>query len=246
MLKGGWIKWTKEEEETLMKLREGGMSWAEVGDTLSRTSDACRQCHYILVKNESDGEIIIRDKVASLYKCMKEKMWAKIAKEMEVPWTEAETNHWCLGKEWMAKRANDETFLTREERFQFMPCVGLPPAPVVEAEAQGNLEQNVNDLSRHEWSGTETNTLWECIEAELDWTEVSRRLPGRTAEDCKEYYYDELKRAGGWPPELQTELSRLYESSKMEMWTEIANELQIPWQSAERIHWTLEAEDIRI
>ncbi|KAG6018668.1 hypothetical protein E4U40_007959 [Claviceps sp. LM458 group G5] len=247
----GKARWTEEEVKTLVTLRESGMKWKEVADNLpGRTSYACRFYYERLVKKGSNGAaILIRDKVASLYECKKEKMWAKIAKEMKVPWTEAETNHWCLGKEWMAKRADDKSFLTREERFQSMPCVGLQPAPVVEAEAQGNLQQKVNDFNCPEWSGMETNTLWECVEAELDWTEVSKRLPGRTAEDCKEYYYDELKRAGGWPSELQTELSRLYESSKMEMWTEIANELQIPWQYAENLHWTgqwtLEAEDIR-
>ncbi|KAG6124473.1 hypothetical protein E4U38_008464 [Claviceps purpurea] len=239
-LTGNMIGWTEEEEETLFKLKKEGKNWQEVAAHFpGKTERACMKFYYKYryVQDEFTDEI--KGQVASLYESNKERMWAKIAEEMKVPWTEAELNHWRLGSKFMAKRAGDKSFLTREERFQYMPCIGLPPPPVVEAEAQENVQQK--DIGYDEWSGTETNTLSECTEAGMDWKEVSRRLPGRTAEDCEKHYYRQLNRAGGWPPELQTELSRLYQSTKSEMWTEIGNQLQISWKSAEDIHWTVGA-----
>ncbi|KAG6236877.1 hypothetical protein E4U25_003257 [Claviceps purpurea] len=207
-LTGNMIGWTEEEEETLFKLRNEGKKWQEVAAHFpGKTENACSLCYHKCIRGASTDEI--KNQVASLYEINKEIMWAKIAEEMKVPWTEAELNHWRLGSTFMAKRAGDKSFLTREERFQYMPCIGLPPPPVVEAEAQGNVQQK--DIGYDEWSGTETNTLSECTEAGMDWKEVSRRLPGRTAEDCEKHYYRQLNRAGGWPPELQTELSRLYQ-----------------------------------
>ncbi|KAG6038714.1 hypothetical protein E4U39_000150, partial [Claviceps sp. Clav50 group G5] len=85
MPKGKAIRWTEEEVETLIKLRESGMKFKEVANNLpGRTCDACQRYFDRLVKKGSNGAaILIRDKVASLYECKKEKMWAKIAKEMK-------------------------------------------------------------------------------------------------------------------------------------------------------------------
>ncbi|KAG5956584.1 hypothetical protein E4U58_006531 [Claviceps cyperi] len=233
--------WTEEEAETLFTLKESGMKWAAVATNFpGKTQNDCRDFYHNCFMHKYGGEI--KYKVACLYESYKEKMWAKIAEEMEVPWKEVELNHWRLGKEWMKKRARDKSFLTREERFQFMPCYGLPPPPLVDKDAQRSLESYY--INVHEWSGAEEQILSECREHRMGWSEISRRLPGRTARDCVFHYVEDMCKAGGWPSELQTELSRLYQSSRLEMWTEIGNQLQISWKSAERIHWILGAEGI--
>ncbi|KAG5988183.1 hypothetical protein E4U52_006826 [Claviceps spartinae] len=238
------IGWTEQEEETLLKLRKDGVKWAEVAANFpGKTVNACQKFYARIIRVKDKA---INWSVASLYVSNKATMWEKIAAEMKVPWKEAEVNHWSLGKEWMEKRAADESFLTREERFQCMPCVGLPPLPVIDTDEQGNLLQQYHYIRFEEWSGTETEIKSECIEAGLNWTEVAKRLPGRTAEACEDHYCEDIGRAGGWPPELQTELSRLYQSSKSEMWAEFGEQLGIPWQSAENIHWSLGEEGIKL
>ncbi|KAG6074342.1 hypothetical protein E4U16_004017 [Claviceps sp. LM84 group G4] len=166
---------------------------------------------------------------------------------MELPWAEVELCHWRLGRVWMERRASDRDFLTREERLRYTPSDGLPPPPVtvdgVEAQALAQLQQEgIND---EEWSGKEERILSECKAAGLDWTDISKRLPGRSAESCKEYYDLLGTQGGGWSPELQTELSRLYCSSKVEMWAKIGTQLSVSQYSAETMHWILGSEAIQ-
>ncbi|KAG6043715.1 hypothetical protein E4U39_004233 [Claviceps sp. Clav50 group G5] len=153
----------------------------------------------------------------------KKEMWLDIAKKMELPWAEVELCHWRLGREWMERRASDRDFLTREERLRYTPSDGLPPPPVDGDEAQALAQLQQEGISDEVWSGKEERILWECKAAGLDWTDISRRLPGRNAESCQAYYDLLVTQGGGWSPELQTELSRLYCRNVDEDWNTIVS-----------------------
>ncbi|KAG5990279.1 hypothetical protein E4U52_004738 [Claviceps spartinae] len=195
------------------------------------------------------------DHFVKLYESHKAEMWAKVAEEMSVPWTEAEANHWRLGKAEIGKRSSDEFFST--------VCVDLRHLHVDEAEVQsrgqqpgqqqpgqqqqgqqqqGQQQQDEQQLERvAEWSGKEETLLFACKRAGKSWEEIAEYLSERTIISCKGYYYRLLKRCGGWSPELQTKLCRIYERSKAEMWTKIGQELLMVWGCAEEMHWRLRA-----
>ncbi|KAG5939418.1 hypothetical protein E4U59_003129 [Claviceps monticola] len=50
--------------------------------------------------------------LAVLYERYKEEIWAPIAAEMPVPWSEVENSHWILGSAQMEKRRNDDFYPT--------------------------------------------------------------------------------------------------------------------------------------
>ncbi|KAG5939415.1 hypothetical protein E4U59_003126 [Claviceps monticola] len=171
------------------------------------------------------------DQLTRLHKA---EMWAKVAEEMSVPWTEAEANHWRLGKAEIARRSRDESFSTA--------CVDLPELHVDDAEVQSQRQQqDQQQLQKIEWSGKEEALLFACKRAGRSWEEIAEYLPERTTTSCKGYYYRLLKRCGGWSPELQNKLCRIYDRLKPEMWTKIGQELLMVWRSAEEMHWHLRA-----
>ncbi|KAG6286412.1 hypothetical protein E4U09_006744 [Claviceps aff. purpurea] len=181
------------------------------------------------------------DHLARLHKA---EMWAKVAEEMSVPWTEAEANHWRLGKAEIARRSRDESFSTA--------CVDLSQLHVDDAQVQSQRQQqdhqqqdqqqqDQQQLQRIEWSGKEETLLFACKRAGKSWEEIAEYLPERTITSCKGYYYRLLRRCDGWSPELQNKLCRIYERSKPEMWAKIGQELLIVWGSAEEMHWRLRA-----
>ncbi|KAG6054175.1 hypothetical protein E4U32_007075 [Claviceps aff. humidiphila group G2b] len=193
------------------------------------------------------------DHFVKLYESHKAEMWAKVAEEMSVPWTEAEANHWRLGKAEIRKRSSDECFSTVR--------VDLRHLHVDEAEVQSRKQQqgqqqqgqqqqgqqqqdeqqqDEQQLQRvAEWSGKEETLLYACKRAGKSWEEIAEYLPERTIMSCKGYYYRLLKRCGGWSPELQTKLCRIYERLKPEMWAKIGQDLLIGWGCAEEMHWRL-------
>ncbi|KAG5921144.1 hypothetical protein E4U61_007077 [Claviceps capensis] len=189
------------------------------------------------------------DQLAKLYESHKAEMWAKVAEEMSVPWTEAEANHWRLGKAEIARRSRDKSFSTA--------CVDLPQLHVDDAEVQSQRQQqdqqqqdqqqqdqqqqDQQQLQRTEWSGKEEALLFACKRAGKSWEEIAEYLPERTITSCKGYYYRLLRRCGGWSPEQQNELCRIYERLKPEMWSKIGQELLVVWRSAEEMHWRLRA-----
>ncbi|KAG6023550.1 hypothetical protein E4U19_004271 [Claviceps sp. Clav32 group G5] len=201
--------WTEEEDILLLQLIWPSKAWNEIAARMpGRTRAACKQRYKSRFADVWDIEK--KDRLARLYESHKKEMWLDIAKKMELPWAEVELCHWRLGREWMERRASDRDFLTREERLRYTPSDGLPPPPVDGDEAQALAQLQQEGISDEVWSGKEERILWECKAAGLDWTDISRRLPGRNAESCQAYYDLLVTQGGGWSPELQTELSRLY------------------------------------
>ncbi|KAG6175992.1 hypothetical protein E4U36_008322, partial [Claviceps purpurea] len=176
----------------------------------------------------------------------KEKMWQIIAQVMNVPWTEAEQHHWLLGKQEMQKRAADPDFRETWQKDYVASETdddsNLAPPSVDDDVVSADQEQGRTQGAR--WSGREVNSLFNHRAAGKTWDEISILLPGRTVEKCKFYYSLVRNRAGEWRPELLTDLSRLYQKHKSEMWAEFEKKLGVPWQSAEAMHWRLGWEEI--
>ncbi|KAG6227379.1 hypothetical protein E4U25_007876, partial [Claviceps purpurea] len=132
------------------------------------------------------------------------KMWLIIAQVMSVPWTEAEQYHWSLGKIEMQNRAVDPDFRETWQKDYVASETdddsNLASPSVDDAVVSADQEQRKTQSGpTGPWSGGE------------NWDEISILVPGRSAEKCKSHFYFVRSRAVGWRPELQTDLSRLYQ-----------------------------------
>ncbi|KAG6079644.1 hypothetical protein E4U16_000883 [Claviceps sp. LM84 group G4] len=159
---------------------------------------------------------------------------------MAVPWREAERIHWIIGKIQMAKRGSDDSF--RTTRFN------LTPSQVDDAKVQAQRQQRdqqqgqQRQVTKPEWSGDEETLLFAYKRCGMkDWEDISRLLPGRTADGCSNYHARQSKTGPAWPQERKNELCKLYESLKSSMWAKIGEELKMEWEHAEYMHWRLGA-----
>lgn len=99
----------------------------------------------------------------------------------------------------------------------------------------------------------------------LKWEEISQQLPGRSAISCRLRYQNYIERRAEWDEEKKNKLARLYaryafntalnhsswsHAQKMltsfghlrlkeNMWEKLAQEMGIPWRSAEAMHWLM-------
>ncbi|KAG5994603.1 hypothetical protein E4U52_000995, partial [Claviceps spartinae] len=175
--------------------------------------------------------------IVTVYNRYKANMWAQIAAKMAISWDEAETMHWYLGKAQMRKRGSDDSFSTT--------CINLTPSQVEDAEVQARRQQKQEQETknpRSEWSGKEEAMLFAYRRAKMSWKSISALLPGRSNQSCQAYYRDQCKLGPAWPQERRNELCKLYESLKSSMWAEIGQELKVPWEVAEGLHWRLGAQ----
>ncbi|KAG6237002.1 hypothetical protein E4U23_008712, partial [Claviceps purpurea] len=145
-----------------------------------------------------------------------EKMWLIIAQVMSVPWTEAEQYHWSLGKIEMQNRAVDPDFRETWQKDYVVSETdddsNLASPSVDDAVVSADQEQRKTQSGpTGPWSGGEVNSLFNHRAAGKNGDEISILVPGRSAEKCKSHFYFVRSRAGGWRPELQTDLSRLYQ-----------------------------------
>ncbi|KAG5939419.1 hypothetical protein E4U59_003130 [Claviceps monticola] len=231
--------WSAEEEDFLFHSKESH-SWTEISERLpGRSVDSCRVRYYEL-RNRREGGEEAKDKLAMLYDRGKEKMWAPIAARMAVAWSEVERIHWIIGKKQMAKRGSDDSFPTTR--------VNLPPpyvddtADEVEAKRQKqDKQQQGATIPGSEWSGYEETLLFAHRRLKMSWVEIAKLLPGRTASSCYTHHFQQSATGPAWPQERKNKLCKLYVSLKPSMWAKIGEELTVPWECAESMHWRLGA-----
>ncbi|KAG5921143.1 hypothetical protein E4U61_007076 [Claviceps capensis] len=210
-------QWKLEEDELLLQLKKSRM-------------------------NRLQGEEA-KNRLARSYERGKADMWAQIATEMAVPWSEAERIHWIIGKTQMAKRGSDDSFPTTR--------VDIPPFQLVNAEVQARRQQQDQQRQQRQqqgvkqpkigWSGEEEIVLFACTRDKMSWKSISALLPGRTISSCQEHYQIQRRSGTAWPQERKNKLCNLYESLKSSMWANIGEELNVPWEVAEGMHWRLGA-----
>ncbi|KAG5964715.1 hypothetical protein E4U56_002106 [Claviceps arundinis] len=267
--------WTEQDEARLLQLKwsDGRLTWKVIAkDFPGRTQMSCESRYEKIIAAMWDEKG--RDRLAKLYDSHKEKMWQIIAQEMNVPSKDAEENHWHLGKREMEKRADDTSFRETWEKDFVAPDhdLNLAPPPVDDAVASAHQQQPQRISRRRPWTGEEETSLFDHRAAGKNWKDIGSLLPGRNAHSCEtldellpprsyaalrggvgggrlaslhRYRRFMLRRAGGWSPELQTDLSRLYQERKSEMWAVLAEQLAVPWQSAEAMHWILGLKGMR-
>ncbi|KAG6063953.1 hypothetical protein E4U32_000704 [Claviceps aff. humidiphila group G2b] len=240
--------WTEQDDARLLQLKwsDGRLTWKVIAkDFPGRTQMTCESRYEKIIAAMWDEKG--RDRLAKLYDSHKEKMWQIIAQEMNVPSKDAEENHWHLGKREMEKRVDDTSFRETWEKDFVAPDhdLNLAPPPVDDAVASAHQQQPQTRTPNRPWTGEEEASLFDHRAAGKNWKDIGSLLPGRNATSCDTYRRFILHRAGGWSPELQTDLSRLYQERKSEMWAELAEQLAVHWQSAEAMHWILGLDGMR-
>ncbi|KAG5918884.1 hypothetical protein E4U61_001396 [Claviceps capensis] len=78
----------------------------------------------------------------------------------------------------------------------------------------------------------------------MSWNHISALLPRRTVFGCQEYYSRPCKLGPAWPQERKNKLCKLYESLESSMWAKIGEELNVPWEVVEDMHWRLGAAEM--
>lgn len=73
----------------------------------------------------------------------------------------------------------------------------------------------------------------------MKWDDIAKRFPGRSSIACRLRYQNYLEKRAIWDEEKKNKLARLYARFKDQMWQKVASEMQIPWRSAESMHWQL-------
>ncbi|KAG5958213.1 hypothetical protein E4U56_005728 [Claviceps arundinis] len=221
--------WTAEDDELLLQLKwsDENLTWKEIADRFPRrTQGSCKKRYARILADMWDEQG--KDRLANLYDSQKEKMWQEIAQEMNVPSKDAEQNHWRIGKREMEKRAGDKSLRI-----------------LLRLTTTSHQQQPQTRTRGRSWSGEEEASLFDHRAAGKDWEDIGSLLPGRSVNSCPIYHERVLNTAGGWIPELQTDLSRLYKERKSEMWAELAEQLAVQWQSAEAMHWILGLKGMR-
>ena len=84
---------------------------------------------------------------------MKPEMWAKVAEDLQVPWRAAESMHWALGEQEMARRAGVVPFSMAPAGYA--PSAGTAGGPVgsSSSSASGMEPSGYNDPSAQEATG---------------------------------------------------------------------------------------------
>ncbi|KAG6056882.1 hypothetical protein E4U32_005468 [Claviceps aff. humidiphila group G2b] len=231
--------WTQQDDARLLQLKwsDGMLTWKVIAKNFpGKTRMSCELRYEKIIADMWDKKG--RDRLAKLYDSHKEKMWQMIAQEINVPSKDAEENHWSIGKREMEKRADDTSFRETWEKDFVAPDHDLNLAPPPVDDNQGRTQSD-------NWSGREETSMLNHRAAGKHWDEISTLLPGRSAQGCISRYEKLCERAGGWSPELQTDLCRLYQERKSAMWAELAEQLAVHWQSAEAMHWILGLKGMR-
>ncbi|KAI9684698.1 MAG: hypothetical protein M1829_000073 [Trizodia sp. TS-e1964] len=130
---------------------------------------------------------------------------------------------------------------TTEAPFSLAGDTALPPSskrtlPPHPAESPAKKQSK--------WSSDEDDTIIALRGTGMKWEDISKRLPGRSAISCRLHYQNYLERRSEWDEEKKNKLARLYERFKPDMWSRVAEEMQIPWRTAEAMHWQLGEADI--
>lgn len=94
------------------------------------------------------------------------------------------------------------------------------------------------------WSPDEDSLIIELRGRQMKWEDISKRLPGRSAISCRLHYQNYLERRSEWDEERKNKLARIYERFKPEIWAKVAEEMAVPWRSAEAMHWLLGEADM--
>ncbi|PGG97848.1 hypothetical protein AJ80_09629 [Polytolypa hystricis UAMH7299] len=89
------------------------------------------------------------------------------------------------------------------------------------------------------WTPEENSLIIQLRGSGMKWDDISKRFPGRSPISCRLHYQNYLERRSQWDEDRKNKLARLYERLRKDMWSKIADEMNIPWRAAEAMHWKL-------
>ncbi|KAL8652361.1 MAG: hypothetical protein Q9226_004301 [Calogaya cf. arnoldii] len=95
-----------------------------------------------------------------------------------------------------------------------------------------------------QWSDVDSEKLVRLRGSGMKWDEIARHFPGRTNTACRLRYQNYMEKKYDWNDEKKKTLAVLYERRKEEMWTQIGQDLNIPWRAVEDMHWVIGQEDM--
>ncbi|KAE8549035.1 hypothetical protein EYB25_007550 [Talaromyces marneffei] len=105
-----------------------------------------------------------------------------------------------------------------------------------------SLEKSAKKQSK--WSAEEDAVIIDSRGKRMQWHEISKLLPGRsatscvTAVRCRLHYQNYLERPE-WDEDKKIKLAQLYERFKADMWIIIAQKMELPWRAVESMHWKM-------
>ncbi|KAI9817591.1 MAG: hypothetical protein M1826_001577 [Phylliscum demangeonii] len=97
---------------------------------------------------------------------------------------------------------------------------------------------------RLRWSPEEDGLIIHLRRCGMKWDEISEWTPRRSAAACRRRHLHHREQRSDWDKDRKDQLARLYEKFKAEMWSKVAEEMNLPWPAAETMHWQLGQHDM--
>ncbi|KAF2196089.1 hypothetical protein GQ43DRAFT_277981 [Delitschia confertaspora ATCC 74209] len=115
-----------------------------------------------------------------------------------------------------------------------------PPSQLIKRAASQTPHPEESPAKKQsKWTTEEDNLTIDLRGQGMKWDDIAKRLPGRSAISCRLRYQNYLEKRAIWDDEKKNKLAQLYARFKEQMWNNLATEMNIPWRSAESMHWQL-------
>ncbi|KAL8908317.1 MAG: hypothetical protein Q9171_005503 [Xanthocarpia ochracea] len=125
------------------------------------------------------------------------------------------------------------------------PSLSGPAASIKRTASTSPQEsRHPNKKPSRQWSEADSDQLLRLRGSNMKWEDIARHFDGRTSTACRLRYQNYLEKKHDWNDEKKKSLAVLYERHKQEMWTAIAEDLNIPWRAVEDMHWVIGQEDM--
>ncbi|OQV09671.1 Myb-like DNA-binding domain-containing protein [Cladophialophora immunda] len=103
----------------------------------------------------------------------------------------------------------------------------------------GDHQDSPEAKKKSKWSAEEDAKIIQLRQDGMKWEDISRHLPGRSANSCRLRYQNYLEKKGDWDENQKDMLARLYVRFREDMWARVAEEMGTPWRAVEAMHWQI-------
>ncbi|OAG34045.1 hypothetical protein AYO21_11813 [Fonsecaea monophora] len=235
----GKNKWSKEEDEKILHLRNNGLRWGEIAEAMpGRSLQSCRlrAQNYLNIKELMDVEafnVSRNDRRVKWSEEEDEKLinlrkngwsWEAIADQMP-----GRSHESCrLRAEYLTKQ-DQQDLLDDDEESKASP----PTSPLTSPPTSPNKR-------KIQWSKEEDDKILNLRNNGWTWDAVAAEMPGRSGRSCRlraqNYLFgkDLLGDEG-----LNLQLAKAYARKKQAFWEDIGRDLNRPWQIVEQMHWQM-------
>ncbi|RYN65005.1 hypothetical protein AA0119_g11531 [Alternaria tenuissima] len=113
------------------------------------------------------------------------------------------------------------------------------PATLKRKASQTPLPDEHAAKKQSKWTPEEDNLIIQLRGQGIKWDDIAKDLPGRSSISCRLRYQNYLEKRAIWDEEKKNRFAKCYERLKEQMWKQVATQMNIPWRSAEWMHWQL-------